>query len=343
MNSRIASTLPALSFLLLLGGCPIWTGGETDPGTRCDLGDPCPVGYTCAADGYCVYDPYADGGLDSGADASVPDGSTLDGSTLDAGQDGGQDAGLSCRTDGDCAAGFYCDDTTRVCAPSSTCSTDAECTTATFVCDFRDTCVPLVSGACRSADDCSGTEACIEGFCRAETDYCAVNTDCGASRVCLNGACTDLCFGGSDETCGSGQACVDGYCRADTSECSASAECEAGEYCVGGRCLPDCESAACADADDVCGDDSFCRPDWTESPFCSGPSDCASGSDCVSGVCRTPCPTGTDEECTMTDPDLAVCASDNYCRTAVETSPECRLADDCGVDQDCLNATCRAS
>ena len=75
-------------------------------------------------------------------------------------------------------------------------------------------------------------------------------------------------------------------------------------------------------------------------------SDCRSGRVCRDGVCRTPCPTMTNEECRRFDSQVPECREDTgsgeyLCNATNELMPECRVADDCGAAEDCLDAVCR--
>lgn len=221
-----------------------------------------------------------------------------------------------CRTNGDCRTGYYCEDLTDACVMSPTCDTDGDCTSAQH-CDFRDTCVPDVVGGCRTTADCSGTDVCVEGFCRnatndATNEVCQFNYECGGGRFCINSTCVTPCT--SNAACGSGQSCTNNRCVTNPNECDTTRDCDGSEHCVEGRCLEDCQgSPTCSNAQDACNaEDDFCRPDWEPRGFCDGNEDCntAAGSVCdlADHVCRVRCGGCTvDADCRPMGAGTATC------------------------------------
>lgn len=269
----------------------------------------------------------------------------------------------SCRTNGDCAAGTYCSATTNKCVASIPCASDSACT-STQNCDFRNTCVPDVTNACRTDIDCSGGDVCVEGFCRTPgIDTCQFDLEC-ASGLCVDSACTSSCTNASQ--CGSGQVCTGNRCVNDPTECTATSGCSSGEHCVSGRCLADCTSSSCTNSNDACGDDHFCHPDWQQSGFCNNNSDCAPGSVCQisTGICRISCTAGSplvtgysggacggafsnaDCACQSADTQFPTCglsstpADDDYCRTIGEQVSDCEVQSDCAANQHCVDGSC---
>lgn len=230
--------------------------------------------------------------------------------------DGGGSNPDECRTHGDCRIGYYCDASEDECTPSETCDDDEDCD-ASEHCDFRDTCVPDVPGGCRTTADCSGSEVCVEGFCRNVTtgpdnEVCQFNYQCGGGRICVDNVCTPQCT--NDASCGSGQSCVSNRCVPNNDQCDRSSDCDDDAHCVDGRCLPDCrDSGTCEDGQDECStDDQFCRPDWQPNGFCDDDSDCnaATGSVCdlVDHVCRVKCGGCTvDTDCRPMGSGTATC------------------------------------
>lgn len=279
---------------------------------------------------------------------------------------GHEDTAGRCRTAGDCVAGSYCDDGSGACLPSSTCTTDANCG-ANEHCDVSGSCVPDVTGGCRSNADCGPTDVCIEGFCRtvgAET--CQFDLECDGNQRCVDNTCTFGCTTATD--CGSGQKCSNGVCVADPTQCTTSADCGGGRHCVDGRCLQDClGGGSCSNPKDVCSaDDSFCRPDWQQNSFCTTNADCAAGSVCElgTGICRIACDAGSslvsmynanpNPSCTSATADCAcqarnvllpVCGlpsgADDYCRTLAETVSNCVTKADCATNQHCVDGSCQ--
>lgn len=320
--------LLALPMIAFLPGCPIYTGGgghTTDP--ECARDRDCPSGEVCNIDGLCV--PTAECTLTAECDAGevCAAGTCVPGPTM-------------CRLDGDCTVGSWCDDGT--CTPSGACTADTECATG-FWCDFRGTCVPRDPDACRAHADCTGTELCIEGYCRARDAACELDRDCAPGNLCVNSECTEPCT--ADDTCSAGDTCQDNFCR-PASECDTSSSCARGEHCVDERCLPDClpPGTTCTAGSYCAPEDQLCRPDWEPEPFCAEDSDCMAGRTCLDGVCRTPCDTMTDAECLTFDAQLPLCrpeAGAYYCFAEREESPECRVQADCTDGRDCVDGLCR--
>lgn len=328
----LRGVLLALPLFAFLPGCPIYTGDGDGRGRECDIDIDCRSGETCNAAGECV--PDAECGDDDDCEAGEVCGSR--GVCIPEGPP------PTCEVDGDCRVGLMCDAGT--CVPADPCTGDAQCDDG-FWCDYRGNCVPRPDNACRANADCTGTELCIEGYCRPLDDTCARDRDCAPGNVCLNNECTPICT--NDAACAPGDSCQGGFCRPDTSECTTSSSCALGEHCIDGRCLPGCDApgSSCVAGSYCAMEDELCRPDWAPEPFCDEDSDCMSGRRCVSGVCRTPCPTMMDSQCLTIDAQLPLCREEGgsyYCFATSETmTPECRVQADCTGDRDCVNGTCR--
>ncbi|MFO0696055.1 MAG: hypothetical protein U0230_21005 [Polyangiales bacterium] len=269
------------------------------------------------------------------------------------GSTGGGGGGTSgCRTNGDCASATYCNPTTRKCDSSIVCATDAACPTGQ-VCDYRSTCVPQTPPQCRGNSDCTGSQLCIEGYCRdASTEVCQFNYECAGGRLCVNSTCVAQCT--SDASCGSGQKCdtTAHYCVTDPTECTTSADCSSHRHCVQGRCLQDCTgSSSCSNSVDACqtsNSDYFCRPEWNPRAFCSNNTQCTSPSVCdlTDHVCRIPCTynagsNADDVFCMQNDAQLVSCGSDGYCHTQHELSPTCATQSNCASGQSCVDGICQ--
>ncbi|GAC1373491.1 MAG: hypothetical protein NVSMB47_20810 [Polyangiales bacterium] len=157
-------------------------------GKKCDATTPCAAGLKCGPLGTCV-----DGAPVCGAGAG--------GAACAAGQrcvDG--------HCAGGCAASADCKDATGVRDPGLECTGGA--------------CVPTSAPAttCSGAAECSGTQKCVDGFCRF---LCSSNDECLAHDVRI-GACST----------------AEGICRSPgdlTAKCTAKADCGAKD-CVDGQC-----------------------------------------------------------------------------------------------------------
>jgi hypothetical protein len=275
--------------------------------------------------------------------------------------------GQSCRTDDDCAAGFFC--------PSAS----GRCTAAS--------CTDGVRNGSEGGVDCGGGCAgCADGA------NCAVNRDC-ASGVCAAGRCaaptcfdnvengteTDVdCGGTCNRNCGNGAGCASaadcqsGVCAAQgcargVAQCCQAPSCSDG-VTNGGESAVDCGTAACGACPlgstcllNVQCQTNFCQlgrcavssctdriqngaetgvdcgggscPRCADRSACLQPADCINNN-CFNGVCIS-CGDGvldgseTDVDCGGTDPAC------QRCRDRLR----CSQASDC-ANNNCLNGIC---
>lgn len=87
-----------------------------------------------------------------------------------------------CAGDGDCKAGFRCQD--NRCVPAVECSSNADCRGGR-VCE-QGKCV-----ACESDDQCGPNATCVSGACQPKAE-CQSDADCGEGRSCVDGACQQI-------------------------------------------------------------------------------------------------------------------------------------------------------
>jgi len=180
------------------------------------------------------------------------------------------------------------------------------------------------------ATDCADTDCLGVGSCPA----CNVDGDCGASQVCVAGACADTCT----TTCTSGT-CSGGICS-DT--CTFDFECPEQQDCFDGLCSAGCTADADCPGDQLCGAGGVCVGGCTDTadcptgyqclgltctPECSSAADCETGHSCVGGVCA--------ENCT----DTADCLDGLLCDNSVCTLP-CTSGTDCPSGWTC-NTNCQ--
>ncbi len=130
----------------------------------------------------------------------------------------------SCTTDGDCPAGYYCENKTLF-----------EC----VKCPSTPESPGYLSGICSS-------QSCV-GY---DPDCCITDADCsrkeeitGAKQYCLSGTCFS-CSGARDLFCPS-QSCV-GY---DPDCCITDADCSTGFSCISGTCIKNYTMPCITDAD----------------------------------------------------------------------------------------------
>jgi Cys-rich repeat protein len=167
--------------------------------------------------------------------------------------------GAACRSNLDCAPGFYCDDGTCTQTPvgvpggggggvllecprdeNSPCVLDAQCPAGQF-CDSG-TCRDRPPGACATRLECAKGYSCVNGQCvpdfvggtgGQDDRSCLVNRDCDRHAPGL------LCF--------------DGVCLPENG-CNADAQCPPGNVCRAPNCVPELECLF----DAACGDGRFC-------------------------------------------------------------------------------------
>ncbi|MBI4822445.1 MAG: hypothetical protein HY791_39660 [Deltaproteobacteria bacterium] len=187
-----------------------------------------------------------------------------------------------CRVrENECAIDADCQDTTKVCTPSTprrcvtaqTCTNDTQCQAEGLICD-------QASGRCKNGQPCPngnectpGTQACVGGVCVPRTclndpTLCATGQVCNASGQCVTSA--DTCT--SDAQCSSGY-----YCDTTASRCAVG--CRSSTDCGGGTCDA---AHRCQGQGTVCGD-------------CMTDAECPAGSACTQGKCRQQC--AAPEEC----------------------------------------------
>lgn len=126
---------------------------------------------------------------------------------------------------------------------------------------------------CNVSGDCSGTDVCLHGVCRAA---CATSLTCpSAAGICLTGACVPCVRDGESEDC---VRCVNNACV----ECIVDPDCGGGRKCVHGACALACgaecpvgthcdvESQACVG----CTEDSQCAGVAGDAGFCTQSKQC---------------------------------------------------------------------
>lgn len=180
---------------------------------------------------------------------------------------------------------------------------------------------------------CNVGEACCGYTCvdtGSSAEHCgACGVSCGASEVCVDGACS--CGG---RVCGSGDACCGDACvdlRADPEHCGAcGVACSVDEVCLVGQC-------ACQAQDgnlEVCGDGEACCPglgcrnterDPTSCGACGVR--CGAGETCDAGLC-------TCGDARASAVGAAVCGDDTVCcgfpaQCQAEDDPQC----ECGTSR----------
>lgn len=118
------------------------------------------------------------------------------------------------------------------------CKDDTTCESYDLVCG-NGKCVQ-----CLGDSDCTSSQACTSGLCKAAVD-CSDSSDCSGGQVCdeASGSCVG-CLSSKD--CDAGQACMDHGCQTRppcdyTSDCVDGLVCEADEHiCVACRTDEDC-------------------------------------------------------------------------------------------------------
>ena len=160
-----------------------------------------------------------------------------------------------CKTNNDCAKGYYCDSQTNQCAQG--CSNASDCPTGDYCNTSTHQCIPNSpdSGRCTSDNDCQ------KGYsCDKSTNQCIpsapISPECSDSDPCAKGyycnkkhQCEPLVTPGckTDSDCAVNEFCNDGTCN-----CSNSKACRNGEYCNNGTCEKGCDSTT------TCGKNRHC-------------------------------------------------------------------------------------
>ncbi len=206
--TRIVLTIATL---LTLGGCELYFGGHggdggdrssycandgyyTCKGDSCEWAGPmCPndPNYTCKTDVDCAAGCYCAGGVCEEAGFCGRDGECPAGFHCDEGRSSCVPDG--CTTSADCKTGQYCDATSGQCTPSCTCTTDAQAQSQGYgYCDeTRGTCEPAsTDGSCGGAVTCNqimtvcpvGQVALIANGCWTGT--CRNIGQCDVAPVC---------------------------------------------------------------------------------------------------------------------------------------------------------------
>jgi hypothetical protein len=193
------------------------------------------------------------GGLDGGADTSLPDVAAADASALDAPDVSPMDvsdappppdAPAGCANDAACAGspeGPVCDPVSRRCVrclPSQD-----RCPTGSF-CAAADQCAP----GCRDDNDCAAPAAdagMTAGRCEVGARRCVecvVDAHCPAGSLCVGNTCVAGCS--SSQPCPAGQSCCGGGCvnpQENTAHCGAC-----GTTCRVANGAPACLNGTCA-------------------------------------------------------------------------------------------------
>ena len=315
-----------------LGGCPIYSGGQSDYRV-CD-GNQC---YDCPANVYssscvpwqCGTSLDCPGGYICGEDATcVSASSELDGGTYD--------ANPTCTQPGDCSSGYTCgadnmcdygDCTTTGCPTGWDCVLEngaavcaEELTTsdggAPPLGDDGGQSVgdgaPIDSGlACQTSSDCAtdggadgGSAICLDGVCVAPVNQCYDGTQCPTGDKCVQGACTPTCS--QTQACPTGYSCdTNGVCTGDPTPCESNPSvCTGGTVCSQNHCVAACGTGANAcPVNEQCVQGG-CVPNQEPQFTCTneGVQDaCAPGSICLHHSCYIACNLDAANACQSAD------------------------------------------
>ncbi len=256
---------------------------QPDP---CSGPDDCPDGQTCSPGGTCVDEPEPE--CQNASDCDGPDEICDNGQCVD---DGGGNG--DCDTDElncaeptpyadaqscscvECLTATDCGDANKDCQNGQCIDdggngpgTPGECTQS---CDPNEPgvcnsptpyCVDECCVECIGSGDCSGTEACIDGFC-GDPGACTTDGDCPSGYTCNNGDC---------EAPATGTGCDPN----DPDSCPDTQVCD-----------PDTETCQGVGGDMGCG---LCNDDCT----CPGISECESSFMCMGCLTAADCPSGTE-------------------------------------------------
>ncbi len=155
----------------------------------------------------------------------------------------------------------------------------------------------------------SSAERCdnIDNDCNGMTDD--GSGLCGATAVCVNGACVPACFEG---TCSAGQTCTaDGRC---VESACVGVTCAAGQRCMAGACVDGCTGVTCPHGQQCAGGNCI---DLCNVLMCDAQSVCQDGMCipmCPCHACAATETCGSDGRCTPNGCDLTTCDPGFYCR-----------------------------
>lgn len=172
-----------------------------------------------------------------------------------------------------------------------------------LLCPLGQSCTSALQGACASCmsgADCSGSDGCVAGLCRAaciEDSECSVGTQC-ADGYCVGCVVSAECEAANVSTpiCGPTQQCQacrvdancpDGkFCETQTGQCISQCQftpCPAGQGCVGNSCVQcttNSDTIKCPGGGAL----SHCAP-LGLCAQCSADTDCPTGQVCDAGAC----------------------------------------------------------
>lgn len=198
---------------------------------------------------------------------------------------------------------------------------------------------PIITPACTSNLQCSGSETCVAGKCTkspapsgdgdsdgdgdgdGDGDECSINYTCtkkyGAGYFCEGGECVENEDDGSckiDTECGINQECYKGECvMQGTEECEKTCNTST-HICIDNHvsivCSELVEFDAECESNDECGGNLECHPKYlTCVQYCKAASECAAGFNChAEGFCVHQWCT-VDSECS----GGFMCHADGYC------------------------------
>lgn len=368
--------------VLVLSACPIYES------RACFDASDCRIGEYCGGDGTCHVLPddskgFCRGPGDCGAnqtcgadhlchpgDCSAPGTGCLtgyecvesaagpvcrprsDAGLPDAGGDGGEPGEAFCGSPSDCA-------------PGTTCSVDGRCHAGDcgthpcingFVCvagEAGPACVRGNPAGCGSDDDCGASRFCVDGLCTEASFLCSDGSQCATGRACVDGRCVVRCK--DNEPCHEGFLCNErlGVCLHTESACSRTEDCEsASRVCVAGACVPRCGKGGACELGAICVDNG-CVPKAGKVVECDldGERDaCDEGRICLRHHCYLSCEAPKESRCAA-EPVASSCKATTtssgthaVCGSLDSLGEECDFAmgQRCSGTEICIDGSCQS-
>ena len=198
--------------------------------------------------------------------------------------------GQSCKSNADCSIGQFCS-ADGSCIATQTCGSDKDCLYGETCSQFSSNTKRCVAESCTQSSDCPqgptgmSTIECINKLCAARA--CTTFDNCSGNEACVDGFCTPV-----GETCStdsdcfrSGLSCLDSKCK----QCKKTSDCPAGEYCdemTGGICKTGCANDAACGSGNVCIAGNCCPTGGSCGMTCTLTSECTGDCNhCVNGLC----------------------------------------------------------